>query len=93
MKDFGTPCAVCASGQHNRCSHQWGSPWCTCSDPDCQRRRYNTAVRKAVDHANRLGLLVRQDALDAAQFPPLYDDIRVALIVPTGVALTEEGEQ
>lgn len=87
------PCAFCAGDQHNRCTHQWGSVWCTCNDTDCKRRRYNTAVRKAVDHANRLGLMVTQDATRADSLPALYDDIRVALIVPTGTAMANDTKE
>ena len=78
------PCDPCLANDHTHCIHQWASGWCTCKDDHCQRRKYNNAMRKMVDMAERIGLMVSQDLDQLDRFPPLYDDMRVAMIVPTG---------
>lgn len=87
------PCPVCAANDHTRCIHAWGSGWCTCNDPECQRRKYNNAVRKVVDLAERIGLMVSQDLDQLDRYPPLYDDMRVAMIVPVGTHVNDNNKE
>lgn len=80
----GQPCNHCKIGDHTFCPANWGSVYCTCQDAVCLRSKYNRAVRNVINQAERLGLMVLPDLSRSGDFPTIYTDVLVTMVIPTG---------